>query len=164
PASNEEAAGGIAVPRDPQLGAPREDRIDDQLAVLRQERIRLVSRELAVGLEVEAVLLDRKAVDDRPDHRTRHAVAAVEHDLHGADRLWIDEAEHMLLEGAVKVLARNLAPGGGASEVAGLGFALDVRDAGVPRKRERSAAQQLEPGPGLGIVGRGHGHAAVQVS
>ena len=58
---DEEAAVGVAVPGDAELGLAVEHRVDDQLAVLLQQRVRLVAGELAVGLEVEPVPCDREA-------------------------------------------------------------------------------------------------------
>ena len=66
-------------------------------------------RELAVGLEVGAHLLDRELVQQRPDHRPGHAVAAVEHHLQRADLVGLDELQRVLPERVADVLARDLA-------------------------------------------------------
>ena len=51
-AVDEEAAVGVAVPRDAEVrAAPRSDLVDDELAVLGQQRVRLVVGELAVGTQ-----------------------------------------------------------------------------------------------------------------
>ena len=58
-AVDEEAAVGVAVPRDPEVGALAEDLVDHEAAVLGQERVRLVVGELAVGLPVAGHQLER---------------------------------------------------------------------------------------------------------
>ena len=77
-AVDEEAAVGVAVPGDAEVGAGLQDLADDELAVLGQQRVRLVVGELAVGLPVGGDELDRQLLEDRADHRARHPVAAVE--------------------------------------------------------------------------------------
>src|SRR5262249_61105739 len=57
---DEEAPVGIAVECDAEVGALFERLADDELPVLGQERVRLVIRERAVGLEVAADGFDRK--------------------------------------------------------------------------------------------------------
>ena len=83
---DEEAAVAVAVPGDAELGARLAHLLDDEAAVLLEQRVRLVVRELAVWLPVGRHLLDRQAVEQRTDHRARHAVAAVEHDPERPDR------------------------------------------------------------------------------
>ncbi len=72
-----------AMPR----SAPRlAHALDDQLAVLRQQRVGLVVGEVAVGRPVGLDQLELEALEQRPDHRAGHAVAAVENDLQRARR------------------------------------------------------------------------------
>ena len=61
---DEEAAVGVAVERDAEVGALVECLRDDELAVLRQQRVRLVVRERAVRVEVAAHRLDRQPLED----------------------------------------------------------------------------------------------------
>ena len=49
---DEEAPVGVAVVRDPEVRALRSGLLDDERAVLREQRVGLVVRERAVGLEV----------------------------------------------------------------------------------------------------------------
>ena len=81
---DEEAAVAVAVPGDTEIGACLADLVDDEAAVLLEQRVRLVVGELAVRLPVGRHLLDRKRVEQRSDHRSGHAVAAVEDDLQRA--------------------------------------------------------------------------------
>ena len=60
--------------------------LHDQPPVLLQQRVRLVVGELAVGLEVHLLQLERQLLQDRPDHRPGHPVAAVDDDLHRLHR------------------------------------------------------------------------------
>ena len=68
---DEEAAVGVAVPGDAEVGAGALDLADDELAVLLEQRVRLVVRERAVGLEVAALGAQRQALEDRLHHRAR---------------------------------------------------------------------------------------------
>ena len=70
---------------------------DDELAVLGQQRVRLVVREGAVGLEVAAHDLElRQVLEHGREHRAGHPVRRVDHDLQRLDRLDVDEREHAL--------------------------------------------------------------------
>ena len=81
---DEEAAVGVAVERDPEVGALLQRLADDELAVLGEQRVRLVVRERAVGLEVAADGLDRKPLEHGRQHRPGHPVCRVDHDLAAA--------------------------------------------------------------------------------
>ena len=61
---DEEAAVGVAVEGDPEVGVLLERLRDDELAVLGQQRVRLVVREGAVRLEVAADGVDRQPLED----------------------------------------------------------------------------------------------------
>ena len=90
-AVDEEAAVGVAVPGDAEVGAGRAHPLVDQPPVLLEQRVRLVVGELAVGLEVELVELEAEPTQDRADHRPGHAVAAVDDDLHRSHVGRVDE-------------------------------------------------------------------------
>ena len=92
---HEEAAVGVAVEGDPEVGALLADLRDDELAVLREERVRLVVRERPVGLEVAAHGVDRQPVEDGREHRAGHPVRRVDHDPERAHRLDVDEGEDL---------------------------------------------------------------------
>ena len=78
---------------------------DDELAVLGQERIRLVVRERPVGLEVAADDVEhRQPVEHRRQHRARHAVRRVDHDAQRLQRRDVDEREHAVDEPIPDVL------------------------------------------------------------
>ncbi len=94
-AVDEEAAVGVAVPGDAEVGTGGPHPVDDHPPVLLQQRVRLVVGELAVGLEVHLLQLERQLLQDRPDHRPAHAVAAVDHDLHRLHLGWVDEGERV---------------------------------------------------------------------
>jgi hypothetical protein len=78
---DEEAAVRVAVERDAEIRALFRRLADDELAVLRQERVGFVIRERPVGLEVAANDLDhRQPLEDRREHHAGHAVRGVDHD------------------------------------------------------------------------------------
>ena len=149
-----------AMPRSAPAGAHP---VFDQLAVLRQQWVRLVVGELSVGLEVHLVQLQPQAAQAGADHRPRHAVAAVDDDLQRLDRVGVNERERVrsvfvpdvdLLEGA--------AAGGGAKS--GFDLAPHIADAGFTRQGQRPLADELDAGVGLRVVGGGHHGAAVQLA
>ena len=149
---DEEAAVRVAVPGDAELGLAVEDGVDDQLAVLLQQRVRLVPGELAVGREVEALALDGERVEQRPDHRAGHAVAAVEHQLHRPDRLGVDEAERVALELLVEIGALDRAGPGGTE--AKSSSATTRCTSGIPTSPESGSAPSrtsLKPAHCLGL-------------
>ena len=79
---DEEAAVGVAVPGDPEVGAAGAHPLDDQPPVLLEQRVGLVVGELAVGLEVHLDQVEAELPQDRPDHRPGHPVAAVDDHPH----------------------------------------------------------------------------------
>ena len=161
----EEAAVGVAVPGDAQLGTLRQDLLHHEAAVLGQERVGLVIGELAVGLPVGLHLVQRQRVEDGPHHRPRHPVPAVQHDLHRPDAGGVHEArdgraelvvDGLLVEPAAGLRRRSeLAFGNGASHVA---------DPGVSRERDRPALDQLGPGVVPGVVRGGAHQPAVELA
>ncbi len=117
---DEEAAVGVPVPRDPEVGAGREHLVDRELPVLGQQRVGLVVGEVAVRGPVGLDQLQSQPLQQRADHRAGHPVAAVHDDLQRpsrrADRLGVDEAQRGLLELGVDVhlLDRARGSAGGA--------------------------------------------------
>ena len=162
-AVDEEAAVGVAVPGDAEVGAGAAHALHDHRPVLRQQRVGLVVGELAVGLEVHLLQIEAEPVQGRPDHRPRHAVAAVDDHLHRLHLGGIDEREGM---GAELVPDVDLLEGAAAGRVpkAGLDLLPDVADPGVAGERQRALADQLHPGVGLRVVRSGDHRAAVQLA
>ena len=101
---DEEAAIPVAVERDAEVGPGLAHAVDDELAALGQQRVRLVVREAAVRLEVTALDDDRQAIEDRRDHVAAHAVGGVDDHVQRRDRGRVDDRE-----AAVGELAEDLA-------------------------------------------------------
>ena len=95
---HEEAAVGVPVERDAEVGVLLERLPHDELTVLRQQRVRLVVREASVRLEEARDGFDRQALEHRRQHRARHPVRGVDHDAERLDRLDVDERQHALDE------------------------------------------------------------------
>ncbi len=89
---DEEAAVGVAVEGDAQVGLVLADLADDELAVLRQERVGLVVGEAAVGVQEVGDGVDVEALEDRGQIDARHPVGRVEDHPQAADRVRVDEA------------------------------------------------------------------------
>jgi hypothetical protein len=159
------SAPGWASSTDPEVGALGEHRLDHETAILGQQRVRIVVRELAVGLPVGRDQLEPvETLEDRAYHRPGHPVAAVEHHLQRPDRGRVDERERALGELAVDV-DRLHAPR--------RAFRLpepfrdqrpDVADARVARERQRALAHQLRPGVRLRVVRGGAHQPAVELA
>ena len=140
------------------------DLADDELAVLGQQRVGLVVGELAVGLPVGGDELEPgQALEDRADHRARHAVAAVEHDLGGSDRARVDEAQRGVLELGVDVDVLGAAPAGRVREALGE-QPRDVADAAVAAQRHRAALDELRARVRLRVVRGGAHQPAVELA
>jgi hypothetical protein len=161
---DEEAAIGVAVPRDPEVGPGLVHLVDDEAAVLLEQRVGLVVGEVAVGLPVGRDEVDPEALEQRADHRAGHAVAAVDDHLQRRDVGRVDEAQGRLVErrGHVDVLGRPGLPVGLAESR--LDRAADVVDALVAAERERPRAHELCAGVGLRVVRRGAHQAAIEVA
>ena len=112
-------------------------------AVLLEQRVRLVVRERAVGIEVAALGLERQAVEDRLHHRPRHAVGAVEHDLERRDRARVDDREAALREALQHVALPELPGRLGRPELARERAVAHLLDAAVAAQRQRRAAHDL---------------------
>ena len=162
-AVDEEAAVGVAVPGDPEVGAGLDHLADDELAVLGQQRVRLVVGELAVRHPVGLDEVERERLEDRPDHRAGHAVAAVEHDLQRLDRARVDDLQRLALEVRVDVdLLVGAAARGFAEAVLDVG--ADLLQAAVAGQRDAAALDHLRARVGLRVVAGGAHQAAVEVA
>ena len=158
---DEEAAVGVAVEGDPEVGALLERLRDDELAVLGEERVRLVVREGAVRLEVAGHGLDRQALEHRRQHRPGHPVGGVDHDPERPHRVDVDEGEDLVAEPRPDVLVADVAPRRGLAEAA-LGPVAHLREARVAADGERALADDLHPRVLLRVVRGGDGEAAVE--
>ena len=117
-AVDEEAAVGVAVPRDADVGLLADHFLRDVAPVFLDERVRLVVRERAVDIETELRRLAGKLVEQQRRHQARHAAAGVEHDGERLDDRRVDERHHFLdvLEDDVRAARPSLgvAAGGGS--------------------------------------------------
>ena len=105
---DEEAAVGVAVVGDAEVRALLARLPDDELAVLRQQRVRLVVRERPVRLEVAAHDVEhRQPLEHRRQHRARHAVRRVDHDPQRPQRIDVDERQHAVDEAATRCPRRG---------------------------------------------------------
>ena len=115
-AVDEEAAIGVAVPGDADVGLLGDDALDDVAAVFLDERVGLVIGKPAVDLEAEARRLAGEAIEELRRDEPAHAAAGVEHDVEGPDDAGIDERHHVRHVGVEHVVGRHAAPvaaGGG---------------------------------------------------
>jgi hypothetical protein len=83
-----------AIPR----SAPVAHLVDDEAAVLLEQRVGLVVGEVAVGLPVGRDELDPEALEQGADHGAGHAVAAVDHHLQRRHLGRVDEAQRRGVE------------------------------------------------------------------
>ena len=113
---------------------------DDELAVLGQERVRLVVREGPSGSKKQRTASIRQPLEHGRQHRAGHPVRRVDHDVQRLDRGDVDEREDVLDERGPDVVAlgrsRRLSPGTAGS---GQGAVADRRAA---RSRRRPAARR----------------------
>ena len=158
---DEEAAIGVAVPGDAEVGADALHLADDELAVLLQQRVRLIVRERAVRVEVAALGAQREAIEDRLHHRARHAVGAVQHDLQRRDRRGVDDREAALGEALQHVALPALPLGLGRAELALERPVAHLLDAAVAAQRQRAATHDLHAVVLLGVVRGGHDQTAL---
>ena len=162
-AVDEEAAVGVAVPRDPEVRAGLQDLADDEFAVLGQQRVGFVVGELAVGDPVGLHEFQRQLREDRADHRPGHPVAAVQHDLQRLDHGRIDDLQRLALEVGVDL---DLFEGPAAGRVAEAGFDVraDLAQPAVAGQGDAAALDHLRAGVGLRVVRGGAHQAAVEVA
>ena len=103
-------------------------------------------------------------LEDRPDHRPGHPVAAVDDDLHRPHLRRVDEGERVLAELVPDVdlleASRRRAPWPRPASIS----ALHVADPGVAGERQGALADQLHPGVGLRVVRGGDHRAAVELA
>ena len=137
--------------------------LDDELAVLGQQRVRLVVGELAVRDPVGLDDLDRELVQDRADHRARHAVAAVHDDLQRLDHGRVDDLQRDLVEVGVDLDLLEAAAARGFAEPV-LDVRADLGQAAVAGQRDRAALDHLRARVGLRVVAGGAHQAAVEVA
>ncbi len=159
---DEEAAVGVAVVRDAQVGALGARPLDDERPVLGEQRIRLVVRERAVGIEEAPHDLElRKALEHLRQHRPGHPVRRVDDDPEGPDRARVDEREHLRDEAVPDVRRGHRAATRDVAEPC-LRAAPHVLEPGVAADRERPGADDLHPGVLLRVVRCGDDDAAVE--
>ena len=159
---DEEAAVGVPVVGDPEVGRLLGDLRHDELAVLRKERVGLVVREAAVGLEVAADDVElRNSIEDRRQHHAGHPVRRVDHDTQWADRLDVDEREDLGDEARPDILAPDR-PSARRGLEARLCACPDLGKSRVSTDRKRSAPDDLHPRVLLGVVRCGDADPAVE--
>ncbi len=161
---DEEAAVGVAVEGHAEVGVLLDRHAHDELAVLGQERVRLVVREGAVGLEVAAHDLDLgQPLQHRREHHAGHAVRRVGHDRERLDRARVDEREHALDELLPDVVRLRPVPGSDPGACPkGQRAVADVEQARLAADRQRPAADDLHARVVLRVVRGGDGDAAVE--
>ena len=159
---DEEAAVGVAVVRDAQVGALGARPLDDELPVLGKQRIRLVVRERPVGIEETAHDVElRKALEHLRQHRPGHPVRRVHDDPEGPDRARVHEREHLRDEAVPDVRRRHRAATRDVAEPC-LRAAPHVLEPGIAADRKRPGADDLHPRVLLRIVRCGDDDAAVE--
>ena len=160
---DEEAPVGVAVEGRAEVGAVLAHLADHELAVLGEERVRLVIREGAVRLEVVRDGVDRDPFEHGRQHHAGHPVRRVDHHAPLLDRIEVDEGQHLVHEGRKDILLPDLSwdlvPGRGRR---GHGPVADVQKARVAADGQRASAHDLHPGVLLRVVRRGHLDAAVE--
>ena len=155
---DEKAAVCVSVPGDAEVRLLAEDLAHDELAILGQERVRLMVGKAAVGLPVGLDQVEPEAAQQRPDHRSCHPVAAVDDHAHRLDRAGLDESERGLLELLVELDVLDRAAARSVIE-AGFDPRAHIADPRVTRQRDRTVPDELRAGVALGIV-RGRAHQA----
>ncbi len=162
---DDEAAVGVTVEREPEVGAVRHDGGLEVAQVLGLEGVRLVVREGAVELEVQRLDLDgqRRQAGVRAEHRRdgepAHPVARVDDDAQRPDAREVDEPpeEAGVVGEDVALGERPLGPVG-VRDLTGedaLGEHADVGEAGVLPDGPGTAAAQLDPVVLRRVVARG---------
>ena len=129
-----------AMPRSAPLGAHL---VDDEAAVLLEQRVRLVVGELAVRHPVGGDEVEPELVEQRADHRAGHAVAAVDDDLQRLHVVRVDEGECRSLEVLVDVDLLERAAARRVAEIAGR--ALDLVDVARARRLARPSSRPCRP-------------------
>ena len=159
---DEEAPVGVAVVRDPEVGALGAHPLDDERSVLGEQRVRLVVRERPVGLEEAADDVQlRQLVEHRRQHRPGHPVRSVDDDPQRPDRVPVDEGEDLGDEALPDVLRAHLATAHRLAEP-GPRTAAHLLQPRVAPDGERPGTDDLHPGVLLRVVRRGDADAAVE--
>ena len=161
---DEEAAVGVAVEGDPELGLLLQHLADHELAVLGQQRVRLVVREAPVELEEVGDGVDREPLEDRRQHRARHPVRRVDHDAQRLHRAGVDEGQDLLDVARKDIFLPDLSWGLTPGHVGkGHGAVADLQQARVAADGQGSAADDLHARVLLRVVRSRDLDAAVQV-
>ena len=156
---DEEAAVGVAVPGDPELGLPAGDLGDDLAAVLLEQRVGADVGELAVGDPVALDQVEREVVEQRADHGRGHAVGGVDDDAARLDLVGLHECERGGLELGVDVDVLDGSAARGRVHAL-LDQPANVLDALVAGEGKRALADELDAGVGLGVVRGGANRAS----
>ena len=138
--------------------------VDDHPPVLLQQRVRLVVGELAVGLEVHLLEVERRAWSRiGPTIGPAIPLPPSTTTFIGFTVVGVDEGERV---GAVLVPDVDLLERAAARRLAepSLDLGLDFADPGVAGERQRPLADQLHPGVGLRVVRGGDHRAAVELA
>ncbi len=146
---DDEAAVGVAVEGQPDVGAELDDLRLQVRRVGRVDRVRLVVREAAVELEVQRRHLERQALEDGRHGVPAHAVARVNNDRERPDVL--DAGDELLHVRGVSGQQVLLADRAGLAVVGGqplvevaLGVGAQLREAGVLADRLGARQAQLD--------------------
>ena len=108
---DEEAAVGVAVEGRAEIGSVLAHLADHELAVLGQERVRLVVRERAVGLEEVRDGVDRDPLEDRRHHDAAHAVRRIDHDALLPDLIHVHEGQDLVDEARKDIFLPDMSQG-----------------------------------------------------
>ena len=163
---DEEAAVGVPVEGDAEVGALLERLLHDELAVLRQQRVRLVVREGAVRVEVAADGVDRQTLQDGREHRAAHPVGGVDHDAERLDLFDVDERRGRGRRKPAR--CRKTESFRGLQQGSDPGFpraqrpVADVQQPRFAADGQRAFADDLHPRVLLRVVRGGDGDAAVE--
>ena len=161
---DDEAAVGVAVEREAEVGAVLDDRALQVDEVRRVERVRLVVGEGAVELEVEGHDLERqrgragRLAEHRGHREPAHSVAGVDDDLQRADAAEVDERAEVARVVAEDVDALDAAgcrDGVDARRRGSRRPVADRRESGVERDALRTGARELDAVVGGRVVARG---------
>ena len=161
---DEEAAIRVPVPGDAEVGARLQDLVDDELAVLRQQRVGLVIGEVPVRRPVGLDEVQAQPRQQRAGHRAGHPVAAVDDDLQRVDVGVVDEGQRRGLELRLQVDRLDTAGGRGDVSQTRLDQAPDVLDALVAAQRDRALLDELRAGVGLRVVRGGAHQPAIELA
>ena len=161
---DEEAAVRVAVERRAELGLVLEHLADHELAVLREEGVRRVVREGAVGLEEVRHGVDRDPLQHRRQHHAGHPVRRVDHHAPTLDLVQLDEGQDLVHEARKDIPRRGPSPRDRSGpDGTGHGPIADVQKAGVAADGHRAPADDLHAVVLLGIVRGGHLDPAVEL-